>query len=146
MFIVSLNAKLNAAGDIHISCNNFMAVVEMMGGRFLHHVLRFIFSDIAEECTASICHHPPPEVRLFSRLSLVEDLKRSISKVLKYLAIPFPFPVAVIAKFPQTFPHNQQIFFHHFTEAFTWTCSVTLYLEAVCSCKNVRKYKVYCVV
>jgi hypothetical protein len=60
-----LNAKLSVAGDIYISRNNFMAVVEM-GVRFLHHVLKFIFPDIAEECTASICHHPNPDITLLS--------------------------------------------------------------------------------
>jgi hypothetical protein len=67
MFIVSLNAKLKVAGGIHISCNNFMAVVEMMGVRFLHHVLKFcqILSNLNHtthnfSSTTSLKHPPGP--------------------------------------------------------------------------------------
>jgi hypothetical protein len=50
MFIDVLRAKLSVAGGIYISCNIFMAVVQMMAVYWvLHHVLKFIFSGISEE-------------------------------------------------------------------------------------------------
>jgi len=62
--------------------------------------VKFIFPDISEECTASICHHPLTKVTLFSHLSLAEALKWATSKILNYLTIHFSLSCSCDCQIP----------------------------------------------